>query len=150
MLFYTTIFVACVIAAIIIPWLYRLISGAGKAVHRTILPRSEHGPTSHLKTSTVRNGSHPFDLKNHHAPGMLLAREYAGRSKVGQKIGENTSYYGPHNNYSAPSYNKARMPKADWIHREDKTALIGSTYKVTRRVNTKMKMPKILRKQSIW
>ena len=150
MLFYTTIFVACLVAAIIIPWLYRLIAGAGKAVHRSMLPRSEHGPTSHLGTSPARHGSTAWDLKNNHIPGMLLAREFAGQSKVRQKIGEDSSYYGPLNTYSAPKYNKARMPKADWIQREDKTALIGNTYKVTRRLNTKMKMPKLLRKRSIW
>ena len=150
MLFYTTIFVACLAAAIIIPWLYRLIAGAGKAVHRSILPGSVHGPTSHLDSSPARNRSNAWDLKNNHIPGMVLARSFAGQSKVRHKIGEDSSHYGPLNTYSAPKYNKALMPKADWIQREDKTALIGSTYKVTRRVNTKMKMPKLLRKRSIW
>ena len=132
MLFYTTIFVACVIAAIVIPWLYRLISGAGKAVHQTILPRSERGPTNHLETSPVRNGSTPWDLKNHHATGNL-AMEYAARPKAEQKFAGDNSYYGPRNNYSALKPVKSRMPSADWIHREDKPALKGDIYKVTRR-----------------
>ena len=132
MLFYTTIFVACVIAAIVIPWLYRLISGAGKAVHQTILPRSEHGPTSHLETSPVHNGSTPWDLRNHHAPGML-AMEYAARPKAEQKFAGDNSYYGPRNNYSALKPVKSRMPNAGWIHREDKPTLKGDTYRVTRR-----------------
>jgi len=132
MLFYTTIFVACVIAAIVIPWLYRLISGAGKAVHQTILPRSEQGPTSHLETSPVHNGSTPWDLKTHRATGML-AMEYAARPKAEQKFAGDNSYYGPRNNYSALKPVKSRMPSADWIHREDKPALKGDIYKVTRR-----------------
>jgi len=132
MLFYTTIFVACVLAAIIIPWLYRLISSAGKVVQRTILPGSEHGPTSHLETIPVRNGSTQFDLKNHHAPGML-AVEYAARPKAEQKFAGDNSYYGPRNNYSSLTPVKSRMPSADWIHREDKPTPKGDTYRVTRR-----------------
>jgi len=132
MLIYTTIFVACVIAAILIPWLYRLISGAGKAVHQTILPRSEHSPTSHLETHSVRNGSTPWDLKKHHAPGMF-AMEYAARPKAEQKFAGDNSYYGPRNNYSSLTPVKSRMPSAGWIHREDKPTLNGDTYKVTRR-----------------
>ena len=132
MLFYTTIFVACLIAAIVIPWLYRSISSAGKAVHRTILPSSERGPTSHLGTSPVRNGSASFDLKNHHAPGAL-AVEYAARPKAEQKFAGDNSYYGPRNNYSELTPVKSRMPSAGWIHREDKPTLKGDTYRVTRR-----------------
>ena len=132
MLIYTTIFVACVIAAILIPWLYRLISGAGNAVHQTILPRSEHGPNSHLETHPVRNGSSPWDLKKHHALGML-AMEYAARPKAEQKFAGDNSYYGPRNNYSALKPVKSRMPSAGWIHREDKQMLKGDTYRVTRR-----------------
>ena len=132
MLFYTTIFVACLIAAIVIPWLYRSISSAGKAVQRTILPSSEHGPTSHLETIPVRNGSTQFDLKNHHAPGML-AVEYAARPKAEQKFAGDNSYYGPRNNYSSLTPVKSRMPSAGWIHREDKPTPKGDTYRVTRR-----------------
>jgi len=132
MLFYTTIFVACLLAAIIIPWLYRLISSAGKVVQRTILPGSEHGPTSHLETIPVRNGSTQFDLKNHHAPGML-AVEYAARPKAEQKFAGDNSYYGPRNNYSSLTPVKSRMPSAGWIHREDKPTPKGDTYRVTRR-----------------
>jgi hypothetical protein len=133
MLFYTTIFVTCLIAAIVIPWLYRLISGAGKAVHRTILPSSEHGPTRHLATSPVGNGSTPFDLKNYHAP-RVLAMEYAARPKAEQKLAGDNSYYGPRNNYSALKLVKSRMPSADWIHREDRPTFKGDdTYRVSRR-----------------
>jgi len=142
MLIYTTIFVACVVAAIIIPWLYRLISGAGKAVHRTILPRSEHGPTSHLKTSLARHGSTPWDLKNHYAPGML--------AKVEQKIAMDNSYYGPRNQYSTSTQAKVFMPNAGWINREDKTALNCNSYKVTRRLKIREKFPNIVSKPTSW
>ena len=149
MLIYTAIFVACVIAAIFIPWLYRLISSAGKAVHRTILPRSDHGPTSHVGTSPVSHGSTPWDLKNHHAPGML-AMEYAARPKAEQKFAGDNSYYGPRNNYSALKHTRSRMPSAGWIHREDKTALIGNTYTVTRRLKTREKNHRIVSKPLSW
>ncbi len=132
MLFYTTIFVACLIAAIIIPWLYRLFSGAGKAVHRLILPRSEHDPTSHLKAGSVREGLTPWDIKDHRAPGML-AMEYAARPKAEQRLAGDDSYYGPRNSYSALKPVKSRMPNAGWINREDKPTPKGNTYKVTRR-----------------
>ena len=150
MLFYTTIFVASLIGAVVILWLYRLISGAARAIHKTTLPRSDTGPTSHLETSPVRNGSTPRDLKNQHVPEMLLAREYAGRPKVEPKFAGDNSYYGPHDQYSALTYTNAWMPSADWIHREDKTALIGNTYKVTRKAKTREKNPKIVSRPSSW
>lgn len=146
MLFYTTIFVICLIAAVVLPWLYHLISGVGTTIHRAIRPDSDKGPTSHLETSQVRNGAVPWDL---HAP-RVIAREYGVRTKADGRIGEDNSYYGPRNSYSELAPSKTRMPNDGWIHREDKTALIGNTYKVTRRLKTREKNPRIVSKPSSW
>ena len=153
MLFYTAIFVVCVIAAISIPWLYRLISSAGKAVQQTIFPGSEKGPTSHLKTTPVYSGNNgasaPWDLTSYNEP-MVLARVSANQAEVDQAMGENTSYYGPNNVYAAPLRAKVILPSSGWIQREDKRLHDGITYKVTRRVKTREKNPKYVSRPSSW
>lgn len=54
MFFYTSLFVASLIVALILVWLYRAILGAGKAVYRAILPSSKSNPTDHRKRQAVR------------------------------------------------------------------------------------------------
>lgn len=153
MLFYTAIFIVCLIAAIIIPWLYRLISGAGKVVQQTVLPRAKNGPTNHVETNQVSlsntDTSSPWDLVSHHAP-RALARVRARQAEAEHAIGESNSYYGPRNVYSAPLCTETDMPSAGWIQREDRPTPNGASYKVTRRVRTREQNPKAVRKPSNW
>lgn len=55
MFFYASLFVACVILAVIIVWLYRALAGVGQAVYQAFLPSSkrDNGPTSHLDTQRL-------------------------------------------------------------------------------------------------
>lgn len=50
MFFYTSLFIASILVALVLIKLYRAISDAGKAVYQAILPSSKlkHDPTSHL------------------------------------------------------------------------------------------------------
>ena len=50
MFFYASLFVASVVVALVLVWLYRAIANAGKAVYQAILPsyKLNHDPTSHL------------------------------------------------------------------------------------------------------
>ena len=153
MLFYTAIFVSCVLAAIIIPWLYRLISGAGKAVQRTVLPGAEKGPVSHLNTSPVYAGNNgastPWDLVSYNE-STALARVRAKRSAAERNTAKNNSYIGPRNEYSAPLHVNVDLPSFGWINREDRPSKDGKTYKVTRRVRTREKNPKHVNRPSNW
>lgn len=153
MFFYTAIFIACVIAAITIPWLYRLISGAGKMVQQTILSGSEKGPVSHLNTNPVYAGNNgaspPWDLVSYNEPSAQ-ARARAKRSAAESNTGKNNSYIGPRNEYSAPLHANVDLPSFGWIQREDKPLQDGTSYKVTRRVRTREKSPKHVNRPSSW
>ncbi len=153
MLFYTSIFIACIITAVVIPWLYRLVSGAGTVILQTISPRCEKGPTCHLKANSVRLRSHSLSayrsLETHGAP-IISTRTHGKRPEIRQEIAEDASYYGPRNIYSAPSHARVRLPSAGWLRREDSHSEIGGTYKVTRRLKVREKNPKIESKPASW
>jgi len=153
MFLYTTIFIVCLVAAVTIPWLYRLISGAGKVVQQAILPGAEKGPTSHLQANPVYASSNgasvPWDLISYNEP-KALARIHADRSEAEETMGQNKSYFGPCDVYSAPLRTKVNLPNAGWIQREDKPSLKGTTYKVSRRVKTREKNPQHVGRPSSW
>ena len=153
MFFYIAIFIACVIAAIIIPWLFRLISGAGKAVQRSVLPGAEKGPVSHLNISPVYAGNNgastPWDLVSYNE-STALARVRAKRLAAERNTAKNNSYIGPRNEYSAPLHTDVNLPVTGWINREDKPSKDGTSYKVTRRVRTREKNPKHVNRPTSW
>lgn len=147
MFFYTVIFLVCLIAAVIIAWLYRLTSSIGTTIRKTKSSRSESGPTGHVDAN--KDVSAAWDVKSRNARGTL-AKTHAGRSKFGYEIGEDNSYYGPRDKYAAPLHAKVQLQSAGWLHREDKTELHGSVYKVTRRLKVREKNPKYVSKPASW
>ncbi len=153
MLLYTFILVACIIVAVVIPWLYRLVSGAGTVILQTISPRCEKGPTSHLKANSVRLHTHSLSayrsLETHGAP-IISARTHDKRREIRQEIAEDASYYGPRNIYISPTHAKVQLPSAGWLQREDSHSAAGRAYKVTRRLKIREKNPKIVSKPASW
>ena len=153
MLIYTAIFIACIIAAVAIPWLYRLVSGAGTVILQTIIPGSENGPTSHLKVNSVHSHSHSQSACwSHETQGtpMISAGLHVKRLELRQEIAEDASYYGPRNKHSAPSHPRVQLPGVGWLRREDSISTAGRTYKVTRRLKVREINPKILSKPASW
>jgi len=73
MFFYTIILLACLIAAFVIPLIYRLITGAGTVIHETIMPNSETGSIRHSGNTPAgtSKASTAWNLRRHDAP--LLA-----------------------------------------------------------------------------
>ncbi len=137
MLFYTSIFIACIAAGFVLPWLYRLISRVGSAIFRIIFPRSDNGPTSHLQLS-------PVPVLNHETKASLAG------SNTRQDAGGDNSYFGPRNNYSVPLRAKVNLNSAGWIRREDKETIGGRTYKVNRRLKVREKNPRYVSKPVSW
>jgi hypothetical protein len=117
MFFYTALFVASLIAAFIIIWLYRSIADAGKAVYQAMLPSSRNAATSHLENQTVRTSVNdtptPWGWKNHQTP----ARPLNGRA-ASQPATRNKQNVG-------------------WPYREEKSEFAGKAYKVRRHVRLK-------------
>lgn len=141
-LFYIAIFVACLGAALIIPWLFRLLSSTGRAVQRSIFPRSDSGPTGHLKANPTR-------AVNTDSPASV-SRKCAVRSHADLNPESDNSYFGPRKEYSPPLEAKVQLNSAGWISREDRLTSNGRTYKVNRRIKVREKYPKYISKPASW
>jgi len=141
-LFYTTIFVACLGTALILPWLFRLISSTGRAVHQSIIPRSDSGPTSHLK-------AYPTRAVKTDSPASV-SRNCTVRSHADLNAESDNSYFGPRNQYSLPLEAKVQLNSAGWISREDRLTTNGRAYKVNRRIKVREKYPKYISKPASW
>ena len=57
-LFYSSTFIACIAAAIVVPWLYRSVSNASASVQRLMNKRVRTGPTGHLGMTRALSADH--------------------------------------------------------------------------------------------
>ena len=129
MLFYTTILVACLIAAVILPLLYRLISSAVGAFLKTGHQRSKNLPTSHLSYETA--AALKKDPWVPQAVSLATNPSEARQETVGDK-----SNYGRRNEYAQPLQANERLNSAGWLNRED----CRSSYKIKRRTQEELNM----------
>ncbi len=127
MLFYTSLFIACVFAAFLAIWAYHAIADASQAIMATMLPRTKKGPTSHLGTQTQRNRKHgtqtPWGWKNHQTPATI-AKTHAAKP-------QHTSF----DDLAVTGSKKSDEHRENWVRRENKSELGGNAYKVTRQAN---------------
>ncbi len=117
MLFYTTILVACLIAAVIFPWLYRVISSVVGVFFKTGRRRSNNLPTSHLSNQTA--GVIKKDARDPYAVRQATNSTKAKQETVGDK------------NHSGQR--KVHLKSTDWLNREDCRTENHSSYKIKRR-----------------
>ena len=145
MFFYTALFVASLIAAFIIIWLYRSIADAGKAVYQAMLPSSRHAATSHLESLTVRTSVNetptPWGWKSHETP-TNLAKTHAAlpteKSPWGWKGNpRGVSEHRPRNGQTASQPASRKNQNVGWPYREEKSEIGGKAYKVSRTVRLK-------------
>lgn len=126
MLFYTSLFLASLFAALVILWAYHAIADASQAVLKSMLPSSIKGPTSHLGTPGKRKGKNgppaPWGWKSHDTP-KNMAKTHAAKPLMRK------------NPYVASGADQSHKPEAGWLHRENMTELGGSAYKVSRKVS---------------
>jgi hypothetical protein len=149
-LFYSSIFVACIAAAIAVPWLYRRLSDAGTSVQRSMRKRKrlKTGPTSHLGMSRTlsvdQKSSETWEMVSQNIlPGVQVSRAVV-------EHGNDNSYFGSRNEYSAPLKPKVRLNSAGWLSRKDERKFGGNTYKVQRRLKVRESNPKHVSKPTGW
>ena len=123
MLFYTSLFIASIFVALVVLWAYHALADAGHAVLRSVLPKTRKGPTSHLSSQfmpkTINGTQTPWGWKSHDTPAKM-ARKHAAMPL----------------NYQAATNTAKEMYKpknAAWVHREERSELGGTAYKVTRK-----------------
>jgi hypothetical protein len=153
MFIYSVILIASLTATVAIALLYRILSGAGSAVQRSVLSRSKNGPTSHLDNQSVRtvnNDAPPVSWVRVQDVPWMLARAHTGKPGVEHESGKDNSYIGPRDKYAAPLQAKLRNQSADCINREDKSEFWGKSYKVTRRVKAREKNSQYVSKPASW
>ena len=132
MLFYTTLFVISVIAALIILYLFNALKDAGKAVYRAFLPSSKDSLARHIDDvqyrTTINDTSTPWGWNgNDHGIREHHPKRAAGNAKSGldafiNQVGNDRDQ-------------KARKRAAvSWPYREEKSEFTGKAYKVKRKV----------------
>ena len=127
MFFYTSLFIASLIAALVILWAYRAIADAGQALLRAMLPSTKKGPTSHLSArtmpTTINGTPTPWGWKNHDTPAHQ-ARPHAAMP-TSEQLEE----------FIEVEPDKPNTLGRTWVHREERSELGGRAYKVTRKVS---------------
>jgi hypothetical protein len=133
MLFYTAILVVCLIAAVILPLLYRLISSVVGAFLKTGHQRSKNLPASHLSNQTAA-----AVMKDPWVPQVV--RLAASPTEARQETVGDKSYYGRRNVYAQPLQANVRLKSAGWLNREDCRTEDYSSYKIKRRTQGELNM----------
>ena len=128
MFFYTSLFIASLVAALVILWAYHAIADAGSALMRTMLPSPKKGPTIHLSarpmpTTTINGTKTPWGWKNHDTPAHQ-ARAHAAMP-TSEQLDECIEV----------EPDKPGTLGRTWVHREERSELGGKAYKVTRQVS---------------
>jgi hypothetical protein len=159
MFFYTFLFIASVIAALVILRLYHAVVSVGKDVCSAILPSAKDSPTNHLEgvrlQTTINDTPTPWGWKEHSTPSNL-ARTHPARpserapwgwpgnkNEIREHHPGDISSHGTgihahanHNNPSPPK-EELKKPVVGWPHREEKLEFAGKAYKITRKAKAK-------------
>jgi hypothetical protein len=147
MLFYSALFVASIVVAVVILWIFQSLSSVGKAVYQAFLPSSKGnlGPAAHLDsqrlTTTIndvpmpwgwKGGSNPSQVARATAasPGVPAPWGWSGEKNKARELKRNNA---PGNPYSTTrkATNKQEKEKPS-AYREESFDFAGKTYKVKR------------------
>jgi len=150
MFFYTSLFVATLILAAVVLWLYRALVGAGEAVYQAILPSSKSTPTDHLAREAVRTTVNdtptPWGWGEHAKPSHAAKTAKIAKADTvpwGWKGSDKkTNGYKPGLSHARragvePMAKPAAKGQIGWPYREDKFEFAGKAYKVTRKATPK-------------
>lgn len=157
MFFYTSLFVASVIVALVVVWLFNAIMDVGKQVYRAMLPSSKDNLTSHVHdvplNTTINDTPTPWGWKSHETP-RNAAKTHAATPIPAKSTpwgwpgneGE-VRKHGPEHVMPNGSRTEADMwglggkakstepakLKVGWPYREEKFEFAGKSYKVSRK-----------------
>lgn len=160
MFFYTSLFIASVIVALIILYLYNALMEVGKAVYRAILPSSKDNLTKHIDetryNSTINDTPTPWGWQPHATPASAAKTVPAmpsDNTPWGWKGNDNEiREHGPKSatkkvTRDAASGLDAFIKKnvnergtksaVGWPYREEKFEFAGKSYKVSRKATPK-------------
>jgi len=150
MFFYTALFIASVIIAVVILWLGRSLADVGKAVYQAFLPSSKanRDPTGHLDTqrltTTINDTPIPWGWKGDSSPSQVArvtpaapaTLEPWGWSGAKQRARNNDSNQGSQNflktSSTAPGKKKKEKPLVGWPYREESFEFAGKSCKVVK------------------
>lgn len=132
MFFYVSLFIACVISALLFLYLFHALADVGRAVYRSFLPSQKENLARHIGDvkfhSKVNDTPTPWGWKgNNHGP-----REHRARSAAENRATGLDAFVNKHSKESA---------SVGWPYREEKTEFAGKAYKVSRR--TKPQKPRL-------
>ncbi len=134
MLFYIAIFLACLVAGLLIPWLFRSLSGLRKVFEKTTRPLSKIQSTSHLRAYAESSKK-----QDPLVPELALAT--ANSAEARKKMGGGVSYYDPRKEYSVPHQSTMLLNRTERLTRQERqvveraTGLVHtSSYKVSREI----------------
>jgi len=138
MFFYVSLFIACVLTAIVFLYLYHALMDVGKAVYKVLLPSSKENVTRHRRNvrfnSVVSDTPTPWGWNgNDHE-----TREHGRRPAT---VGSASGLDGFLSKHSSETSSDG------WPYRQDKVEFAGKAYKVKRKTASKKSRPAINNKQ---
>ena len=152
MVFYSLLFVASVIMALVVLYLYRMLAAVGKAVYRAFLPSTKDNPSNHqneVKVVTSINdtptpwgwhGNVAQEHKEHKerthtaAPPLIVPWGWKGNGNEIRVRGPKPSVRNSvQNGTTGLESDAASRDGVGWPYREEKFEFAGKLYKVTRR-----------------
>jgi len=152
MFFYTSLFVASLIVALVVLWLYHALADVGKAVYRAILPSSKDNPADHLNResvlrTTINDTPTPWGWGEHAKPSQAARTSRIAPSESvpwgwpgnDNKIREHGQQYDLNAGVALtePAPDKKKEPATGWPYREEKFDFAGKSYKVSRKATPK-------------
>lgn len=124
MFFYTSLFVACVVAALLVVYLYNALVNAGRVFYRSFLPSSKDKIAGHLSRtryySTRNDTPAPWGWRGNNGE----VREHGSHASSTSGLDAFISDHGK------------RSATAGWPNREEKKEFVGSAYKVSRKAGS--------------
>ena len=160
MVFYSLLFVASVIVALVVLYLYHQLAGAGQAVYKTLLPSSKTNPASDRDyariATSVNDTPTPWGWKSKAAqtkksrvhPASPPGNVPWGWKGNDHKIREHGPKPSIHNtvksgavgldaflkqNENGPNSSSASSGNVGWPYREEKSEFAGKVYKMKRK-----------------
>lgn len=152
MFFYTSLFIASLIVALVALWLYHALADIGKVVYRAILPSSKGNPADHLEPAavlrtTINDTPTPWGWGDDAKPSQAArtAKIAPSDSVPWGWPGNNNKIREHGNNYDLnagrplvePNAAKKQKATTGWPYREEKFDFAGKSYKVSRKAKPK-------------
>ena len=132
MLFYVSLFIACVISTLVVLYIYNALVEVGKAIYGAFLPSSKNNVTRHRRNvrfnSAISDTPTPWGWNGNGQE----AREHGSKPATTNGASVLDGFLNKHSNDTS---------SVGWPYREDKVEFVGKSYKVTRKTASKKSRP---------